>query len=450
LGRRISTHEHDRQGHGRSVQIRRLTPPPAAEFHIERVGADGDGIATLADGAPLYLPGALPGEVVLARPTQARGEGWSGVVEAVPQPSAEREAAPCRHFGACGGCALQHWQDAGYRRWKTDLLRAALRRAGYESTPAPLAGTPRGSRRRMDLGLRRQDRAVVVGLHAPHGGSLVDLRACVVLHPTLFALLAPLRTLLRGLSALRREGAAVVNLLESGPDLLLRLEAPPNNADRAQLAAFAAAHGLPRIACAAGNAPAETACLLRPATTRLAGIVVAPPPGAFLQATAEGESAIIEAMLAGLPEKLVPKARIAELYAGCGTLSFALARRARVAAFEGDAGAAACLQAAANAAGLAGRIETTRRDLARQPLMAKELAPFAAVVLDPPHAGAAAQTAQIAASGVARVVYVSCNPAALARDAHMLRQAGYRLIATTPVDQFLWSARLESVSVFAR
>ena len=436
-GRRISTPE-------------RLTPPPAGEFRIERVGADGDGVATLADGAPLYLACALPGELVLARPTRGRGEGWSGVVEAVLQPSPERATPPCRHFGACGGCALQHWQDAGYRRWKTDLLRAALQRAGCESTPAPLACTPPRSRRRMDLGLGRRDGAVVVGLHAPHGGKLIDLAACEVLHPDLFALLAPLRALLRGLSALRREGEAVVNLLQSGPDLLLRLDAPANAADRRQLAAFAEAHGLPRIAAAVGRAPAETACLLRPATTTLAGIEVAPPPGAFLQATAEGEAAIVAAVLAGLPDRLAAKARIAELYAGCGTLSFALARRARVAAFDGDGDAVTCLKDGANAAGLAGRIEATCRDLARQPLTGRELAAFAAVVLDPPHAGAAAQTAQIAASGVARVVYVSCNPAALGRDARLLRQAGYRLIAATPVDQFLWSARLESVSVFAR
>jgi 23S rRNA (uracil1939-C5)-methyltransferase len=430
--------------------MRRPTPPPEAEFRIERLGADGDGIATLKGGAPLYLPCVLPGEVVLARPAAARGEGWSGVVEAVLQPSAERAEPACRHFGSCGGCALQHWRDEGYRRWKTELLRAALQRAGYESTPAALAITPPQSRRRMDLGLLRQDRAVVVGLHAAHGGTLVDLEACEVLHPKLFALLAPLRELLRGLSALRREGSAVVNLLDSGPDLLLRLNAAASAADRTQLAAFAAAHGLPRIACAVGAAAAETACLLRPATTRLAGVVVAPPPGAFLQATAAGEAAIIAAMLAGLPERLAAKARIAELFAGCGTLSFALARRARVAAFEGDADAVASLTDSANAAGLAGRIEATCRDLARQPLSARELSPFAAVVLDPPHAGAAAQTAEIAASDVARVVYVSCNPATLARDAGVLCQAGYQLLAATPVDQFLWSARLESVCVFAK
>ncbi|MBU6499198.1 MAG: RsmD family RNA methyltransferase, partial [Rhodospirillales bacterium] len=143
-------------------------------------------------------------------------------------------------------------------------------------------------------------------------------------------------------------------------------------------------------------------------------------------------------------------AAIGELYAGSGTLSFALAAHARVIAYEGDATACAALRAGVNAARLAGRITAHQRDLTRQPLTAKELAPFAAVVLDPPHAGAAAQLPTLAASGVRRIIYVSCNPAALARDGAVLRGAGYRLLAASPIDQFLWSARLESVCVFAR
>ena len=205
-----------------------------------------------------------------------------------------------------------------------------------------------------------------------------------------------------------------------------------------------------RIAWAQGDDLAEIAAQLRPATATFAGVAVSPPPGAFLQASAEGEAAIVAAVLAGLPERLPPRARIAELFAGCGTLTFPLAACARVAAFEGDVAAVAALSDAANHAALAGRVEARRRDLARQPLSSAELSAFSAVVLDPPHAGAAAQVAQIAASGVARVIYVSCNPAALARDAALLRNAGYRILSAQPIDQFLWSARLESVVVFAR
>ena len=190
--------------------------------------------------------------------------------------------------------------------------------------------------------------------------------------------------------------------------------------------------------------------MLRPPETRLSGVTVRPPSGAFLQATAEGEAAIVAAVLQGLPQRITSKTRVAELYAGCGTLTFALAAAVRVFAFEGDTAAVGALKQAINQYGLSGRIEVAQRDLARQPLSAKELAGFAGVVLDPPHAGAAAQIGQIAAAGVPVVVYVNCNPATSGRDA---RCCAARDIASTPctaIDQFLWSARLESVCIFRR
>ncbi len=303
----------------------------------------------------------------------------------------------------------------------------------------------------MDLALRRVGSStILVGLHALRSTTVIDLHECHVLHPTLFALLSPLRALLPTLSAFRRDGSAIVNLLDSGPDLLLRLDGPITAADRTRLAAFAAAHGITRIASAAGRAAPETACQLRPATTQFAGVTVAPPSGVFLQASREGERAIVDAVLAGLPDRLAGRAWIAELFCGCGTLTFPLASRARVVAFEGDPAAVVALRGAANSAGLAGRITTTERDLTRRPLLATDLAGCTAVVLDPPHAGAAVQVAELARSGVRRIVYVSCHPAALGRDAATLHTAGYRLLTAAAIDQFLWSARVESVSVFAK
>ena len=422
----------------------------AAECRIARIGADGDGIAALPDGAPLYLAGTLPGEVVRAMPVARRGEGWAGAVEAVTAPSPERRDPPCPHFGACGGCALQHWQDAPYRAWKAGLLEAALCRAGYAATLAPLVATPPGERRRMDFALRRQGGAVLVGLHAARASGVVDIASCPVLHPGLVSLVAPLRGVLRGLRLLRREGSAVANLLDNGVDLLLRSDAAPDTADRVALAAFATTQNLCRISWAQGEAAPETLCLLRRPVVTLSGVAVQPPPGGFLQASAAGAAAIVAAGLDGLPPDLPARARVVELYAGCGTLSFALAGRARVAAFEGDAASVAALRAAAHGQGLAGRITVTQRDLARRPVSTGELQGAAAVVLDPPYGGAAAQMGPIAAARPERVVYVSCNPAALARDAAVLRAAGYAVAGSVAIDQFLWSARLESVVVFVR
>ncbi len=360
----------------------------------------------------------------------------SGVAVAILAPSPDRVEPPCPHFGTCGGCALQHWRAEAYLAWKSGLL---------PSQPEVIAGQP-GTRRRVDLALRRTAAGVAVGLHARRSGAVVDLRACHVLHPDLVVLLAPLRRLIGRLQGFRREGSAILNLLDSGPDLLLRTDAALTAADRSALASFAATHGLPRISHGVGKGRHETACQLRPAVTRLSGVEVFPPPGAFLQATRESEAAIIAAVLAGLPDKRTRKIVIAELFAGCGTLTFALAPQVRVHAWEGDPGTAESL---ADAARRAGRVTAKQRDLERQPLQAAELAAYPAVVLDPPWAGAAAQIAEIARARVPRVIYVSCNPVSLARDAAVLQSAGYRVDRETAIDQFLWSARLEAVAVFS-
>lgn len=429
----------------------RRKPPEPAQVHIDRVGSEGDGIARLQDGTPLYLPLTLPGETVTARPVQARGDGWHAFAEIIADPSDARVEPPCRHFGRCGGCVLQHWRDADYRTWKTGMLSYALKQAGF-TTPDPLPfiqGLP-GERRRIDFAVRRTAGRIILGLHEQRSAEVVDITDCLVLHPGLMALMAPLRVLLQGLRAIQREGSVVVNLLDSGPDMLLRTDAALTLEDRIALTEFASTHGLPRVSQVGVNDTPETIGLLRPPTTSLSGISVRPPPGVFLQATAEGERAIIEAVLAGMPKKITSKTRVAELYAGCGTLTFALAGVVRVAAYEGDTATVTALKQAVNQGGVAGRIETFQRDLARQPLSAKELGAFAAVVLDPPHGGAAAQIGQIAAAKVATVVYVSCNPATLSRDARVLASAGYKLASVTAIDQFLWTARLESVSVFRR
>ena len=413
---------------------------------IARIGTDGDGVATGSDGLPIYVPFTLPGEII-----EASVSGERGTLDAIEQPSADRVVPPCPHFGRCGGCMLQHWAAAPTAAWKAGGLSHALTRAGFPCEVAPPALAASHSRRRMDLAIFKRADGITIGLHAVgQPGEIVDMRTCLVLHPTLFALVAPLRALLPTLAAFRRDGSAVANLLDTGPDLLLRLDGTPDAGDRARLVAFAQTQKLPRIMTAPlrGGVP-EIACLLGPATVDLSGILVAPPPGAFLQATAEGEAAIVAAVLAGLP-KLRGKARIVELFAGVGTLTMALAKHARVLAFEGDPATHAALSSAVRRPPLSGRVEPALRDLARQPLRANELSGAAVIVLDPPHTGAAAQMPAIAASGVARVIYVSCNPVTLGRDASVLRAGGYRLLSTVAIDQFPWSARVESVSVFAR
>ncbi len=409
-------------------------------YRIDRIGAEGDGVGTGPDGEAIHIARTLPGEAVSA----GAETGSRARVITILVSSPDRVEPPCPHFSTCGGCALQHWADTPYAAWKSAQIETALRRAGFEApTIAPLIRTPRHGRTRMVFTARR-GAGFVLGLHGQHTRDVVDIADCVVLQPTLLALVAPLRTLLNSMGGLRREATITANLLTSGSDLLIRADGAATSADRTRLAAFAQTHKIGRIAWAVGEGPPEIAAALFGPAQDFGGVGCAVPPGAFLQASAEGARAIVEAAVAGLPEKLTAKSRVIELYAGSGTISFPLARHAKVRAFEGDHAAFVALRHAATGT----RVEALHRDLVRQPLQAKEFAGAAAIVLDPPFAGAAAQMPAIAASKVPRVIYVSCNPAALARDAKMLRAAGYRLLTATPIDQFLWSAQIEAVAVF--
>ncbi|MFM2149267.1 MAG: hypothetical protein RLZZ187_1573 [Pseudomonadota bacterium] len=413
---------------------------------IARMGSGGDGVAETPDGA-LHIPGALPGERVRAH---AAGRG-KAVLEAVLAASPERVAPPCPHVAdGCGGCALQHWDLGAQARWKRQRLAEALARAGFPDAPvAETVTTPADSRRRADLALRRApDGSIAIGFHARGSAEVLELRECHILDPALFALLPPLRVVLRRLSALSRDGSAVVNLLDSGPDILLRTDKALDATGRRLLAAFAQQMGIPRIAWAQGDKLHETAAQSGTVRLMLGEVEVAPPPGAFLQASRDGEAAIIAAVMAGLPAKLPVRPKLLDLYAGIGTLSFPLAARGRVTAVEGSAEAVAALDAAARKA--VARVEAIKRDLARQPFLPAELKAFDLVVLDPPYAGAAEQVAQIARSTLRHVIYVSCNPVALARDAAVLRGAGFAVGSATPVDQFRWSAHIESVVAFSR
>ena len=416
------------------------------EVLIERMGAGGDGIAP----GPTYVPQGLPGERLHVEINGKRGDGALAAIHEILTPSLDRIAPACAHFlEGCGGCALQHWAPTPQAAWKRERLRVALARGGFAEAPvAETITTPPGARRRADFAIRRGTDGLRLGFHAAGSATILDIATCPVLHPRLVAVLKPLRDLLPRLPALKRDGSAVLNLLDTGPDLLLRTDGTLEAAGRALLAGFAAAHGLPRIAWARGNGVPEIAAQLGPVSITLSGVAVTPSPGAFLQASPEGEQAIIASMLAALPAKLAGRGRIADLHAGFGTLSLALARRGRVTAFESDGAAVAALANAAAKAGLP--LAATRRDLVRQPLMVAELAPFAAVVLDPPFAGAEEQAALLARSAVPAVIYVSCNPQALSRDLHFFADQGWRVDAATPIDQFLWSGQLEAVIALSR
>jgi len=416
----------------------------SVKLDILDIGARGDGIAEL-DGRRWFVPFTLPGETVEAEPGERRGDGMAAALLEVLEPSNHREPPPCAHFKVCGGCALQHWRHDGYGAWKSGLIGRALAQRGVERPPfeALLACAP-GERRRADFVLRRQGRRLLAGFHERATTRIVDLGTCVVARPALNALLAPLRA---SLVSVLPDGAladAIVTETESGLDVLIRPHRRQKLAveAREKLVALADSADLARLSWG-DRASCEPVVVRRPPLLLFGEVRVEPPPGVFLQATRRAELA----MRAVVAEWTQGATRLADLFAGVGALSLGLPPR--LALFESDPEAVAAVEAAARRLP-AGRAVVQRRDLFRNPLPAAELATFDAALLDPPRAGAAAQCAELARSGVPRIVYASCDPATFARDARTLQDGGYRLEKLLPIDQFLWSAHVELIALLRR
>jgi len=411
---------------------------------ITDIGAAGDGVA-VRGGAPVYVPFTLPGEKARVRLTAAAAGVMRGEVEELLVASPLRQAGACRHFGTCGGCAVQHVPGTGYAIWKRGRVVEALARRGLEAPVAALVACLRGARRRATLAARRVGDDVVLGFNAVRSHRIVAIAECPVLDPDLMALLPALRRELASLLTTGEKAKVGVTATETGIDIVLALDRRPALADRERLAAFCEAVDAARIAWQVGDETPETLVARRPPRVTFGAAAVNPPPGAFLQATRAGEAAILGAVSAAM----AGCSPIADLYAGCGTITFALAANgAAVHAVEGDAASVAAIRRAG--APFSGRIGAECRDLAQRPLTPDELDRFAAVVFDPPRAGAAAQAAMLAQSRVPVVVGVSCNPATFARDARILADGGYVLEKVTPIDQFLWSPHVELAGVFRR
>lgn len=391
---------------------------------IVRLAARGDGVT--ADGRHVAL--AAPGDLL-------NGDGSL-------TPGAHRTQPPCRHFPACGGCQLQHVDDAAYADFLRDRIVGALHAQGLDA-PAmrPAHLSPPHSRRRVSLRAERRGRALIFGFNEAGSHRIVDMHQCEIMAPELFALIAPLHGLLMTLVPDRRAASVQMTLIDRGVDLLLEKVVADGLEAAEALTMFAGKHGLVRLSVDRGDGP-ETRWEPEPAIVTLGGAAVAFPVGGFLQATADGEAALVAAMR----EAVGAAGMVADLFAGLGTFSLSLP--GRVLAVEGMRTAALALK---TAAGRAQRpIAVDHRDLFRRPLATAELNRFEAVVLDPPRAGAKEQATELARAGVVRIAYISCNPATFARDARTLIEGGYRLHWIQPVGQFRWSTHTELVAAFAR
>ncbi|MFN4287520.1 MAG: class I SAM-dependent RNA methyltransferase [Brevundimonas sp.] len=409
---------------------------------IRSVGHKGDGVAQVPSGDAVHVPLTLPGERVLAEVRDGRAS-----LRQVIEPSPDRVAPVSPHYGACGGCVLQHWRAEPYLAWKRDQVIRALAREGLECEVHPVIATGPASRRRVGLHARR-DRGgqVVLGFKGRRSWSVVPVERCPIMVPAIE----------RALPALAEVARPFLGHPKSAPILHVTATLTGLDVDvtgvmrgRAGLSAdqiMQAGEAAGRADLARLTMDGETLYQVRDPMVQAGRARVVLPPGGFTQAVEQAERAMVETMMAATGDG----GRMADLFCGLGTFSFPLAERGPVLAMDGSAPAIEALRRAqASAPGLK-PIRAEARDLFLHPLSAGEMKGIDTVVFDPPRAGALAQAREIGLSGASRIVGISCNPATFARDAAEIVSHGWRLDDVQPVDQFLWSAHIELVGTFSR
>lgn len=402
---------------------------------IERLGHLGDGIAQGPEGN-IFVPGMLPGEEV-----EGTLQGDHLADFRIVTPSVNRVKAPCVHAKTCGGCMMQHASDAFVADWKPGIVKGALAGQGLEAVFRPILTSPPRSRRRATIAARRTKSGALMGFHARASDMVVDVPNCQLLHPDLIAAFPGLEALVKLGGSRTAEVSLTVTRSLSGADVMVTGGKELDSALQLELARVTEAHGFARLTW-----NGETVALRTAPMQRFGRALVSPPPGAFLQATAEGEAALLQSVALAIGSAK----KITDLFAGVGTFALPLAERAEVHAVEGEAAMTTALQKGANNAEGLRRVTVETRDLFRRPLEPDEFKGVDAVVIDPPRAGAEAQMAVLAKSAVPVIASVSCNPITFARDAKTLIAGGYHLDWVQVVDQFRWSSHVELVARFSR
>jgi 23S rRNA (uracil1939-C5)-methyltransferase len=410
------------------------------QLTIARLGHRGDGVVDVAAAAAVFVPYTLPGETVTVEPVPGHPDRRRLLKVDIPSP--QRVTPVCIHFGVCGGCAMQHWSHAEYLVWKRGLVVEALAQHGIEAPVDAVIDAHGKGRRRAVLHARRGHGDVLeVGFAAPRAHHIVAIDACPILAPGLAGAVQISWAIAELLKPTNKPLDIHVTASDHGLDIDVRGSGPLPSSRLTQLAKLAEQYRIARI-----TRHGELVIQRIEPALKIGRALVPLPPGAFLQATAEGE-----ATLAALVIKHLGKAkRVADLFSGLGTFALRIGEVARVLAVDSEASAIKALERGVNSAPGLKPVEAKTRDLFRSPLGPMELKAFDAVVIDPPRQGAERQAHELASSKVQRVLSVSCDAATFARDARILIDGGYKLAGVTPVDQFRYSHHVEVVGRFER
>lgn len=408
---------------------------------ITRMGHQGDGIAETPDGL-VFVPGALPGEVISAEVKDGRVEQFD-LIEASP----DRRPIHSEIYAECGVAPMQHWADEPYLAWKRDVVIQTLAREGIDTEVEATVAVPQASRRRLALHARSGPGGrVLLGFKARRSWRLVELTDCPVSDPALVAALPALAKVAAPFLGHPKSAPTLhVTLTDTGLDVDVTGVEKKSGGLTADVTAraIAAAHeaDLARL-----SLDGDTLVMARQPRVTFGRATVPLPPAAFLQAAPAAEAAMVSRAV----EAVRGAKKVADLFCGAGTFTFPLAEVASVIAADSSAASIAGLKAGVGTAQGLKTIEAQARDLFRRPLSPYDLKGCEVIVIDPPRAGALEQTGQIGGTKASVVVGVSCNPQTFARDARILIDAGFRLEKVTPIDQFLWSTHVELVGVFRR
>jgi 23S rRNA (uracil1939-C5)-methyltransferase len=406
---------------------------------IDHVGHRGDGVA-LAGGGNLYVPYTLGGETVEVEAVSDHPDRRR--LLQVERASPQRITPFCPHFGICGGCAIQHWDQEHYRAWKRGIVVETLAQAKLECEVDPLVDAHGLGRRRITLHARVGSHDVLkVGFAAAGSHDIVPIDRCPILDPGLSGALEAGWALAEPLIKIGKPLDIQLTTANNGLDVDVRGSGPLPAKLIATLSGIAERHRLARL-----TRHGELVLMRTPPVITMGSAQVTLPPGSFLQATVAGEEALA-ALVSGHCQRAK---HIADLFCGVGPFALRLAAKSRIAAFDSDAGAVLALQKAALATSGLKPVKAEVRDLFRRPLVPQELRDYDTVVFDPPRQGAQAQAQQLAAGKIPVVIAVSCNAATFARDARILIDGGYRLEGVTPVDQFRHTPHVELVARFSR
>lgn len=448
-----------RRRHLKNTAPPKASAAPLLTLAIESIDHEGQGIAR-RDGKTVFVEGGLAGEIVAARTTRSKPSYDKATVEQVLKASAARVSPACPHFGVCGGCGMQHLDARAQLAAKQRVLEDNLAHIGNtqaEQIFPPIEGPHWGYRHRARLSVRHVEKkgGVLVGFHEKRSSYVADMRECRVLPPAVSALLNPLRDLVAGLSIRDRAPQIEYAQGDANPKLVLRNLEPPTDADLDRLRAFAAQHNVQWYLQPKGP---ETAQPLPGETHTLAyrldefGLRFAFQPTEFTQVNPHINAMLVRRAVRLLA--LTPQDRVGDLFCGLGNFTLPIAQRAALTfGIEGSAGLITRARENAAANGLAARTDFAVANLFE---IADDwfdhLPKLNKLLIDPPRDGALAVVKALPAATTGRlerIVYVSCSPSTLARDAAILvHEKGYRLRGAGVANMFPHTAHVESIALF--